>query len=339
VNDRNLFLGGHRIVQVAVHPTDRALAAPVGANLLGVLREHEIPVSYSCTDGRCGTCRCKLLTGEVLETGWESARSATNGARYVLACQTTVVESCEIEIPEPDEVVVHPARLVKATVARLDDLTHDVKRLCLRPAGPLAFSPGQYATLAFTRNHVRPYSMAGLANDGELEFHLQLEPRGRVTTYVAETLRPGDAVRVSGPLGTAYLRHLGPMLCIAGGTGLAPMLSIVRGALASGMTNPIHLYFGVSSSAHLYGVQWLEELANRHRNLKLHVVVNAGNTAPRFRRGLVTDAVAHDWKSLAGWRAYLAGTPAVVEAATLLVRRNGVHPEHIHAEAFYPNGT
>ena len=98
--------------------------------------------------------------------------------------------------------------------------------------------------------------MAGLSEDAELEFHVRAVPEGRVSTYVFNTLKVGDTVRVSGPLGTAYLRtrHDGPMLCVAGGTGLAPILAIVRGAIVAGMANPICLYFGVRSHQDLYGL-------------------------------------------------------------------------------------
>jgi ferredoxin-NAD(P)+ reductase (naphthalene dioxygenase ferredoxin-specific) len=195
--------------------------------------------------------------------------------------------------------------------------------------------------LQFTPEHIRPYSMACLPSDRELEFHIRLVPDGRVTGYVAKELKVGDSVRVSGPLGTAYLRrkHEGPMLCVAGGTGLAPMLSIVRGALAEGMTNPIHVYFGVRSPSDIYGAQWLADLAAAHSNLKVHIVVTMGNDNPRLRSGLVTDAVAQDWSNLAGWRAYLCGAPPMVEAVSMLVKQRGISPEHVYADAFYASPT
>jgi ferredoxin-NAD(P)+ reductase (naphthalene dioxygenase ferredoxin-specific) len=116
------------------------------------------------------------------------------------------------------------------------------------------------------------------------------------------------------------------------------VLSIIRGALAAGMRNPIHVYFGVRSPQDIYGADWLRELAAAHDNLHVHIVVTAGNTDPALRSGLVTDAVAQDWDSLAGWRAYLCGAPPMVEAASMLVRKKGVLSQHIHADAFYPSG-
>jgi ferredoxin-NAD(P)+ reductase (naphthalene dioxygenase ferredoxin-specific) len=326
-------------MELVVQPLGRTLTISAGSNLLAVLREHNVPVSYSCMAGRCGTCRCKVIDGQVLESGREAKITNPNDSGYVLACVSVLNENCTIEIAEPDEVVQHPARIIKATVTAIEDTTHDIKRLCLRPNKPLSFSPGQYAMLQFTAAHVRPYSMAGLSEDQELEFHVRLIPDGRVTGYIANELKPGDAVRVTGPLGTAYLRkkHEGPMLCIAGGTGLAPVLSIVRGALAAGMANPIYVYFGIRSPQDVYGVDWLQELRAQHNNLHIQVVIATGNSDPAFRSGVVTDAVSQDWHSLSGWRAYLCGAPSMVEAATFMVKKKGVLAEHIYADAFYLN--
>lgn len=327
-------------MEILVRPLQRTLSVVAGVNLLEALRQNDIPMSYSCMAGRCGTCRCRVLQESQQTTGNYGAGSNSIEDDYVLACQTYLTSSCIVEIPEPDEVVVHAAKIIKATVTAIDDLTHDIKRIRLKPAKPLNFSPGQYAQLQFTPEHIRPYSMSGLCSDGELEFHVRLVAGGRVTGYIAETLQLGDAVRVSGPLGSAYLRHkhAGPMLCVAGGTGLAPILSIIRGVIAAGMANPIHLYFGVRSARDLYGKSWLDALKKLHPNLHIHVVVTSGFLGGH-RSGLVTDAIAKDWKSLAGFRAYLCGAPPMVEATTLLVRQLGVLSEQIYADAFYATGT
>lgn len=327
-------------MELLVQPLDRALPFESGANLLQALRDHNVPVSYSCMSGRCGTCRCKVLDGQVLESGREIKLTGMNDGRYVLACMSVLTGSCTIEIPEPDEIVTHPAKILKAKVAAIEDLGHDIKGIRLKSSKPLAFSPGQYATLQFTPGHIRPYSMAGLAEDDTLEFHVRVVPGGRVSGYVANELKVGDAVRVSGPLGTAYLRvkHDGPILCVAGGTGLAPVLSIVRGALAREMRNPIHVYFGVRSPADVYKADVLEQLAQEHDNLKVHIVVTTGGAEHGFREGLVTEAVDGDWQRLEGFRAYVCGAPPMVEAATLLFTQKGLGIEHIYADAFYASG-
>ncbi len=328
-------------MDILVQPLNRVIRVQPGANLLQALQDAQVPMSYSCMAGRCGTCRCRVLDGEVMEGAGDAQRPFEAAPGYVLACQTYLTEPCTIEIPEPDEVVVHPARIVKATVAAIEDLAHDIKRLVLRPAKPVEFSPGQYVQLQFTPEHIRPYSMAGLTGDGLFEFHVRLVPDGRVTGHIANRLQVGDAVKVSGPLGSAYLRrkHDGPMLCVAGGTGLAPILSILRGAVAQGMKNPIHLYFGVRSPRDIYGLPWLEQVQREHPLLKLHVVVTSGGDPAVHRCGLVTDAIEQDHADLTGWRAYLCGSPPMVEAATVIARRRGIAAEHIYADAFYAQGT
>jgi ferredoxin-NAD(P)+ reductase (naphthalene dioxygenase ferredoxin-specific) len=328
-------------MELLIQPLQKVIDVEPGANLLDALRNAQVPMSYSCMAGRCGTCRCKVLEGDVLDAGRPQQNPLDGADSYVLACQTFVTEPCTIEIPEPDEVVVHPARIVKATVQAVETLTHDIKRVVLKPAKPIEFSPGQYAQLQFTPDRIRPYSMAGLSGDGTLEFHVRTVPDGRVSGYIANELKPGDSVRVSGPLGTAYLRckHDGPMLCVAGGTGLAPILSILRGALAEGMRNPVHLYFGVRSPRDVYGLDWLTDLERRHPALKLNIVVTSGGDPREQRCGLVTEAIEQDLPDLDGWRAYLCGSPPMVEAATVLARRKGLAPARIYADAFYTQPT
>lgn len=328
-------------MELLIQPLRKVIDVEPGANLLAALREAQVPMSYSCMAGRCGTCRCRVVDGEVLDSGRPLQNALDGRDGYVLACQTYVTEPCTIEIPEPDEVVVHAARIVKATVQAVEPLTHDIRRVVLKPAKPIEFSPGQYAQLQFTPEHARPYSMAGLAADALMEFHVRVVPDGRVSGYIDKALKPGDAVRISGPLGTAYLRrrHEGPVLCVAGGTGLAPILSILRAAIAEGLPNPIHLYFGVRSPRDIYGLDQLSDLARRHPALTVHVVVTAGGDPREQRCGLVTEAIEQDLDRLEGWRAYLCGSPPMVEAATVLARRKGIDPACIHADAFYTQPT
>lgn len=323
-------------MELIVNPHRRVLNVEPGANLLEQLRSHGVQMSHSCRAGRCGTCRCKVVAGDVLDGSAEMQRPLDRGPQIVLACQTFLTEPCTIEIPEADEIVIHPTRTLKATVAAVESMTHDVKRLLLKAAKPVEYSPGQHVHVQFAPGLVRPYSPAGLGERNELEFFIRVGHDGRAGHHLANTLEAGDPVRVSGPLGTAYLRrkHCGPMLCVAGGTGLAPVLSIVRGAIAAGMRNPIHLYFGVRLPRDIFGLTALQQLQDRHEHL--HVNVAVASAGPRqHRAGLVTDAIRADLKDLREWRAYLFGSPPLVESTALLLRRLRLPPEQLHAEAFY----
>jgi NAD(P)H-flavin reductase len=151
-------------------------------------------------------------------------------------------------------------------------------------------------------------------------------------------------VKVSGPMGTSYLRalHAGPMLCIAGGSGLAPVKSIAETALASGFAQPVHLYFGVRAERDVYFESELAALQERHRNFRAHIVLSEPGATPSScallprRYGLVTDAVAADFAGLAGFKTYFAGPPPMVDAASALAKARGVGARDIHADAFFP---
>lgn len=174
---------------------------------------------------------------------------------------------------------------------------------------PLEFTAGQYALLEFAPDAKRPYSMAGLDQDDELEFHIRIVPGGRVTPKLAETLRVGDKVKVAGPRGASYLRKANsdPILCIAGGTGFAPMLSVARGALEAGLQNDVFFYFGVRTIKDVYGIDILERLSNEYKNFSYKIVISESGDESSYAQGFVTDIVKDDFDTFADWRIYLAG--------------------------------
>lgn len=322
-------------MQVDFTPVNRQVTVTPGSNLLDVLREQQIPISYSCMAGRCQTCRCKVLSGHVEQHLPDEAPEMAAGE--VLACCTTLHSACSIELPSVDEIVMHPARTLKTTVTTFSPLCHDVWQLRLKPAKPFTWSAGQFVRLTFPGGGQRSYSMAGHPQDDELEFHIRIVPDGRVTPGLVENLTPGTMIKLNGPMGGSWLRqkHDGPMLCVAGGTGLAPQLSIIRAALAAGMANPIHLYYGCRWSTDLYGVDRLASLAQTYRNFRYHVVLSQETACATHRTGRLPAAVAEDLPTLTGWKVYPAGPPAMVEAMTLQARALGARAEDIHADAFY----
>lgn len=328
------------LMKLNIQPLDRTIDVEAGANLLESMRNESIPVSYSCISGKCGVCRCRVVSGQVLEGGREGALPGEKNDGTVLACQSTVTEDCVIEIPEPDEPVTHPAKILKASVVEIAYLTHDILQIRLKSAKKMEFSAGQYVSLQFTPEHIRPYSMASLSEDGFMDFHVRLVPNGRVTSYIKDQLKTGDPVRVSGPMGTSYLRtrHQGPMLCIAGGTGLAPVLSIVRAALTQGMKNPIHVYFGALTPNDVYGEATFKQLTSQYSNIHFQPVVMSNTAHSSYRSGLVTEAVLQDFKNFSGWRSYLAGSPQMVEAAHMMLKKAGHDSDRIYADAFYSSG-
>jgi CDP-4-dehydro-6-deoxyglucose reductase/ferredoxin-NAD(P)+ reductase (naphthalene dioxygenase ferredoxin-specific) len=335
---------------VTVADLNQSAPAEEGETVLGALLAHGIGFAYSCQAGNCGTCKCELVSGDILELEYsEHALSAAERGRgIVLACRSQMWSDVVVRRLDSEDFVVHPSRVMRCRVVEIASLTHDILRLRLEivVGGPFTFSAGQYAQLELpvAPGISRDYSMANRPDQQLLEFHVRVMPGGSVSHRIATALKIGDMVKVSGPMGTSYLRaqHPGPMLCIAGGSGLAPVISIAGTALASGFAQPVHLYFGVRAERDVYFERELAGLQEHHANLRACIVLSepgatssSGTLLPR-RYGLVTDAVAADFSDLAGFKAYFAGPPPMVDAASALVKARAVGLRDIHADAFFP---
>lgn len=179
--------------------------------------------------------------------------------------------------------------------------------------------------------------MANQPWNAELEFHVRRVPGGATSEHIHRNLKPGDAVQIEGPFGSSWLRHghTGPILAVAGGSGLAPIQSIVGTALSMGMAQPIHLYFGVRTAHDLYQAHHFRTLANQQDNLHFIPVLSDETGATPFRTGYVADAVSDDIKDLDGWKTYTAGPPAMIDTVMEATTTAGLRQEDLHADVFF----
>jgi ferredoxin-NAD(P)+ reductase (naphthalene dioxygenase ferredoxin-specific) len=227
---------------------------------------------------------------------------------------------------------------VACTVTHLEMLTHDIRLVRLVPQSGevLDFQAGQYATIGFGGLEGRDYSFAGRPGELALEFHVRDMGSG-LSQHVVRHLKPGDPADLVGPLGSATLRFAPgrPILAVAGGSGLAPIKSIVETALEQGQRAPVHLYFGARTVRDLYLLDHFDRLAKASPNLRFVPVLVDPVDAEGRRQGQVDSAISEDFQSFDGFHAYLAGPPAMVEASVALLRGRGMPDMDIHADAFY----
>jgi ferredoxin-NAD(P)+ reductase (naphthalene dioxygenase ferredoxin-specific) len=326
-------------MQITLEGHDRPVPVEAGDTILASFLRAGVPFPFSCQSGNCGTCKCELVSGDVLELEYsEHALSAEERARgLILACRAQVWDDTVVRRIDAEELVMHPSRVMRCHVLEIEALTHDIRgvRLAVEAGGPMTFSAGQYAQVELAPGLSRHYSMANTPEEPELVFHVRHMPGGRTSAYVANRLRVGDKVKISGPLGVSYLRenHRGPVLLVAGGSGLAPIQSILCTALARGHAAPVRLYFGVRSERDVYHEQLLKDLAARHANFTYEIVLSEQLGARGRRYGLVHEAIELPLPE--DLMAYLAGPPVMVEAATARLRAAGLALRQIHADAFY----
>lgn len=233
---------------------------------------------------------------------------------------------------------MHPVREIHCRVEALGYLTHDTKliRLEILKGGPLAFSAGQYAKLVFPDIAEKYYSIASLPGDTGLEFHIRRGGDGSSSHFVLDELSVGDPVEVTAPMGKSYFRddHIGPVLCVAGGSGMAPIRCIVETALRDDRGRELYLYFGARDEPDIYLEDRFLELAARHEHFTFTPVLSAPSGDTSRRTGFVHEAVGKDIPSFKGWKAYLCGPPPMVNAMVDLLRQRGLGEEDIHADAF-----
>lgn len=327
---------------VEIRQAGLAIAVPEGRTILEVALAEGIPYPHGCRSGRCGSCKSRLVSGEVdlLDHSRFALSDEEKAQGLILACRALPKTDALVAwLGGDEEVADHPRRRLRCRVVAIEEATHDIKRvrLAVEEGAPLAFSAGQYARVTFPGAPPRDYSMANWPGEPELEFHIRRVPGGAATARIHALLKLGDAVTVEGPFGSSFLRekHAGPILCVAGGSGLAPIKSIVETALAHGMKQPMHVYFGARTERDLYLVDHFEGLEARHTNLTFTPVLSEAPPQAKWRAGFVTDAVGQDLQDLDGWKAYVAGPPAMVDAAMQVASGRGLRPQDLHADVFF----
>ncbi len=327
---------------VEIRQVGAVLDVPEGRTMLEAALKAGIPYPHGCRSGRCGSCKSRLVHGEVdlLDHARFALSDAEKAQGLILACRALPRSDAAVSwLGGGEEVADHPLRRLQCRVVALAAATHDIKRvrLAVDDATPLAFAAGQYARVTFPGAPPRDYSMANTPGDVDLEFHIRRIPGGAATTPIHERLALGDTVTVEGPFGSSYLRekHAGPILCVAGGSGLAPIKAIVETAIAHGMRQPLHVYFGARTERDLYLVDHFEALQARNANLAFTPVLSEARQPGKRRTGFVSDAVGQDMRDFDGWKAYVAGPLAMVDAAMAVARARALRPEDLHADVFF----
>jgi naphthalene 1,2-dioxygenase ferredoxin reductase component len=329
------------VARVTIRNFSTVIDVPDGDTVLDVALDKGLDYPHGCRSGNCGACKSVLHKGEVelAEYSDFALTDEERGAGQILACRAMPRGDCEISFQEPDEAASHPRRLLDCKVVELVRATHDITivRLEVAAGGSFMFSAGQYASVTFGNLPPRDYSMANHPDQPVLEFHVRAAQGGTVSAYVANQLKPGDMVGVEGPFGVSYLRekHTGPIVACAGGSGLAPIKSIIDTALSRGLKQPIKLYFGARDERDVYLESHFKALAAQHPNLEFHTVLSEPKAATARRTGLMVDVVRQDFRDLDGAKAYLAGPPIMVETCVTALEALGVRREDCHADAFY----
>ncbi|MEW6206213.1 MAG: 2Fe-2S iron-sulfur cluster-binding protein [Pseudomonadota bacterium] len=301
---------------------------------------------HNCRVGSCTQCKCKLKSGKVRElTDSSYVLSAEDlKAGMILACQSIPETDLEIEV----ELTSGGDRLVetRGTIVGQKDLTHDIVELRVALDDPMPFKAGQYAEIrleefSLSRNY--SFAMAPKGQEAnELVFHVRKVPGGKFTEWLFAANRQETRLSMSGPFGDFYLRPAegekpAPIVCVAGGSGMAPILSLLEQAKWAGETRDAVYLFGARTQRDLYADEEIGRIQQGWRgslNFKQVLSEEPANSNWTGARGYVTDELDKlqlDWPEV---QAYLCGPPAMIDAAIAKFSKLGVKPENIRYDKF-----
>ena len=315
-----------------------------GESILTAALRQGVMLPYSCKNGTCGSCKGKLESGEVhypFHPPLALSREEI-GDGSALLCQAEPIENLVIRVREIEAVRdIHvrkmPARVIEKTL-----LTTDVMRIKMKlpSAQRLQFLAGQYLEILTQDGKRRAFSIASAPQSEDvIELHIRHVEGGGYTGWVFDELKERDILRIEAPLGTFFIRNdraERPMILMGGGTGIAPLKSMIEDLLALNDKRPLHLFWGVRNHAELYMQQQVQQWAHDHDHIQYTTALlepGKEDQAGDFT-GFVHEAVLQKYPELSGFDIYMSGPPAMVDAGRAAFLENGAEKRRIFFDSF-----
>jgi benzoate/toluate 1,2-dioxygenase reductase subunit len=300
-----------------------------------------INIPLDCRDGVCGTCKCRVESGEYDRGSYlEDALTEEEAAEALaLACQTRPKTDLVVAIAASSEACKTGGQTYRARLHSVDRLSETTIAFALDRADAFTFLPGQYMNVLVPgTDQRRAYSFSSPPGAQTLSFLVRNIPPGVMSTYLREKAVPGTPVEFIGPAGSFYLREIKrPLLLLAGGTGLAPFLSMLGKIAETGSAHPIHLVYGVSKDVDLVGVEQLEQFTAKIPGFTFLTCVSARDSA-HPRKGYVMAHVEARQLNGGDVDVYLCGPPPMVDAVRTWLGEQRVTPANFYYEKFSPSG-
>ena len=329
---------------ITVQPSDIQFQAQAGESLLAAGIRQGIGLPYGCKDGACGSCKCKLVSGQVQQSNFQrKALSEEEEAQgFVLTCSARAMSDITLESRQVTPAGALPVKKMPTRVSSLVRKTDDVVVMQLQlPANDtFVYRAGQYVEFILRDGARRSYSMANAPSHGPgVELHVRHMPGGRFTDLVFGSMKEKDILRIEGPMGSFFLREESekPMVFLASGTGFAPLKALLEHMQHCGITRPVTLYWGGRRPADLYMEDWVQ--AQCAAMPHMHYVPVVSDALPedawQGRTGFVHRAVLEDFPDLSGHQVYACGAPVVVDSARRdFCAQAGLPADEFFADAF-----
>jgi NAD(P)H-flavin reductase/ferredoxin len=316
-------------VRVRLEPIGEEIDCGAEETVLDAAFRQGLNLAYGCREGQCSACKCYLQEGEVdLKRYSNFALSDTErGNGYALMCRAMPESDLVVELLhfDPDNYRLENAiREDAATVTAVTELTRDIVGLTLSVPGDLSWLPGQYLDLHVpgADGERRSFSIANLPGDGTVQLMIKRYPGGRFSSMLGNEIETESQLRFTGPYGAFHLRRsVAPILMVAGGSGMAPVLGVLRQLAVEGCERPVRFFYGAREERDLFALDEITQLGERLSDFRFTPVTG------RF----VHEAIDEELKAP---DVYMCGPPPMLDAVEELLVGRGVDPERIFADRF-----
>jgi len=339
------LLNSYGECRIDINKGSRILKVQGGTTLLSALSSQKIFIPSACGGkATCGLCKVQIIDGGGVllptEEPYLTAEEENNGMR--LSCQVKVKRDIKISIPQE----LFSIRQFKTKVARITQMTHDIKEfeLMLPDSETITFKAGQYIQVLskpydkIKESVSRAYSIASVPSlEDRLEIIVRQVPGGICTTYMHQYLKVGDELVLNGPYGDFYLRETGKeLVMIAGGSGLAPIKSIILDVIERNLDRQMTFFFGAVTGKDLYYVDYFRDLERKYGNFRFVPALSkpAPEDAWDGELGLITDVVERHVKDANDKGAYLCGSPGMINACINVLKKIGFTGDMIYYDKF-----
>jgi CDP-4-dehydro-6-deoxyglucose reductase len=331
----------------------RTFNAAADESLLDAAQSAALNLPHSCRGGNCGACKARLLRGEIhYPNGAPLGLAAGEVAEgLILMCQARARTDLSLETFDMQSADRARRKRLPCRIERAMPLSHDVMGLFLRLpiAEDFNFEPGQYIDILLPGGRRRSFSIASPPHDARLlELHVRRVVGGEFTDRLFHDDTRASLLTIEGPLGQFTYRqqtsspetsgHHGaaapPMLLIAGGTGIAPILSILRHVIENGIERDMQLFWGVRTEADLYAGATLEALSRLAPSLRYAPVLSEGSPGWRGLTGWVHEAAFGHIQNLESHEVYAAGPPAMIAAIRAEYAARGNAVDRLYYDSF-----
>jgi CDP-4-dehydro-6-deoxyglucose reductase len=328
---------------VTVRPSGHEFSVDAGETILEAGLREGLALPYGCRDGACGSCSGRLLSGEVDYRGPRPPGISDDDVAVgkALMCQAHALTDLEVEIREVGAAKGIEVKALPCRVSALERLADDVMllKLQLPKTERLQFLAGQYIDVIMRDGRRRGFSLANAPhNDEYLELHVRHVAGGRFTSQVFTEMKEKTILRFQGPLGAFFLREdtARPLILMGGGTGFAPLKSIIEHAIYTDDQRPIRLYWGARAKVDLYLHALAESWPSTHPDLGYVPVLSepAEQDGWQGRTGFIHEAVCNDYPDLSGFDVYMSGPPAMIEAAKRDFAARGLPEDQLFYDSF-----